>query len=96
MDQTDFLFKLISAAVGLGALITGAIMRDRALTKKISDGDANSHKRIDTLKDELNSNFARKDDMKDSVSRVERSVENLGKELRGQHNQILELLMKDR
>lgn len=77
-------------------LIGGIIVRDRQVTKRISDGNAKTHERIDSLKDDMNDNFARKDDVRESVRRVERGIENLGQEMRQNHKDLTALLIKDK
>ena len=42
----------------------------------------------------MNSEFARKDDVKESVRRVERGIEGLGKEMRENHKSLTELLIE--
>ena len=75
-------------------MIGGIIVRDRNVSKRISDGNQKLHDRVDELKDTMNSEFARKDDVKESVRRVERGIEGLGKEMRENHKSLTELLIE--
>ena len=78
------------------ALIGGIIVRDRQVSKRISDSSAKANDRIDTIKDDMNENFARKDDVRESVRRVERGIENLGQEMRQNHKDLTALIVKDK
>lgn len=86
----------LALAIGgfLLTLIGGIIVRDRQVSKKISDGNEKLHDRIDELKDTMNSEFARKDDVRESVRRVERSIETLGTEMRQNHKDLTQLLVE--
>ena len=86
----------LALAIGgfLLTLIGGIIVRDRQVSKKISDGNEKLHDRIDEVKDTMNSEFARKDDVKESVRRVERSIETLGTEMRQNHKDLTKLLVE--
>lgn len=86
----------LALAIGgfLLTLIGGIIVRDRQVSKKISDGNEKLHDRIDEVKDTMNSEFARKDDVRESVRRVERSIETLGTEMRQNHKDLTQLLVE--
>jgi hypothetical protein len=43
----------------------------------------------------MNENFARKDDVRESVKRVERSIESLGVEMRQNHKDLTALIIKN-
>jgi len=98
MDELSMIegFKIFLALGGfILTLIGGIIVRDRQISKRISDGNAATHKRIDELKDDVNESFARKDDVRDSVRRVERGIENLGNEMRQNHKDLTTLIVKE-
>ena len=86
----------LALAIGgfLLTLIGGIIVRDRQVSKRISDGNEKLHDRIDEVKDTMNSDFARKDDVRESVRRVERSIETLGTEMRQNHKDLTQLLVE--
>lgn len=86
----------LALAIGgfLLTLIGGIIVRDRQVSKKISDGNEKLHDRIDEVKDTMNSEFARKGDVRESVRRVERSIETLGTEMRQNHKDLTQLLVE--
>ena len=96
-DPTALDLKTLLSLVGtIAAIIGGIIVRDRQVSKRISDGNGKIHLRIDDLKDDVNEHFARKDAVKDSIDRVERSIENLGSELRANHKETISLIVKER
>ena len=78
------------------ALIGGIIVRDRQVSKRITDSSTKTHERIDAIKDDMNENFARKDDVRESIRRVERGIENLGQEMRQNHKDLTALIIKDK
>jgi uncharacterized membrane protein len=75
--------------------VGGVIARDRQVSAKISNDNSKTHSRIDDLKDDMNENFARKDDVRESVKRVERSIESLGVEMRQNHKDLTALIIKN-
>ena len=77
-------------------VVGGIIGRDRNISKRISDGNAKSHQRIDALKDDIHDKFARKDDVKDTVERIETSINGLGAEMRDNHKTLVKMLMKEK
>ena len=91
-SETIKLFVTIGGFVV--ALIGGIIMRDRNVSKRISEGNQKLHDRVDDLKDKMNSEFARKGDVNESIRRVERGIEGLGKEMRDNHKSLTELLIE--
>ena len=90
--------EAIKLALAIGGfiltLIGGIIVRDRNVSKRISDGNQKLHDRVDDLKDKMNSEFARKGDVNESIRRVERGIEGLGKEMRDNHKSLTELLIE--
>lgn len=98
MNEADATMGMVRLIMGFGsfclALIGGVVFRDRQVAKRISDGNAAVHKRVDDMKDDINENFARKDDMKESIRRVERSIEGLGQELRQNHKDLIAHIVK--
>ena len=95
LTMIDGFKVLISLGSFIVIMLGGIVVRDRNISKRISDGDAKSHSRIDALKDDVNENFARKDDVQNSVKRVERGIENLGNELRQNHRDLTTLIVKE-
>ena len=91
----DLIKLALSGGSFLLALVGGVVFRDRQLSKGISDCNTNTHVRIDDLKDDINANFARKDDMKESIRRVERSIDGLGAELRENHKALTVLIVNE-
>lgn len=96
MEDLSSAIAIGSFVIALMGLVGGIIVRDRNISKRISDGDSKSHSRIDALKDDINDNFARKDDVRESVRRVEKSIDSLGQELRENHKSLTALLMDKR
>lgn len=98
MNEADTM-GLVKLMMGAGsfclALVGGVVVRDRQVSKRISDSNSSTHRRIDDLKDNVNEHFARKDDMKDSIRRVERSIEGLGQELRQNHKDLITHIVKE-
>ncbi len=89
----------IKVAMSIGgfmlALVGGAIARDRVISSRLSDGLSKVHGKVDDLKDEINNSFARKDDVRESVRRVERGIEALGTEMRQNHKDLTALIVKE-
>lgn len=94
-DEIKTLAALISLIVGVIAILTAAVTRDRNISKRISDGNGKTHDRIDKLNDDIRDNFARKADVHNDHQRVERAVENLGVEMRKNHQTLMHLLVKN-
>lgn len=79
--EADTVIMLLGAAATVCGLVAGAVSRERALSGRISGGNAELHKRLDTLKDDMNADFARKDDMRDAVSLLRQDVKGLRDDL---------------
>ena len=86
---------LLTFCALLVTFVGGVIARDRQVSAKISNDNSKTHSRIDDLKDDMNENFARKDDVRESVKRVERSIESLGVEMRQNHKDLTALIIKN-
>lgn len=86
---------LLTFCALLVTFVGGVIARDRQVSAKISNDNSKTHSRIDHLKDDMNENFARKDDVRESVKRVERSIESLGVEMRQNHKDLTALIIKN-
>ena len=93
MDDVKIFATLGSLIVGLIALVGGIIARDRNISSRISDGNTKAHERIDELKDDMNNHFARKDDVRDAVQRLERSIEKYSEKNDSNHATIIQLLL---
>lgn len=86
--------KIAGFVFGIVAMVGGIIVRDRNISNRIIEGDSKIHVRLDDMKDDLNENFARKDDVKESIRRVERQIETINDNIDRKHESIINLLMK--
>ena len=80
---------VITLAVALVGVVSGAIARDRQLTRMITDGDHALHERIDVVKD----NFVRRVDLENHMTRIDTSIRDLTSEQRDTNKLISEVLV---
>ena len=90
MDGFKLLLGLGSFILTLFTVIFGAV---RHLSKRISDSDDALHSRVNALKDDMNENFARKKDVRDSFQRVETGITNLGNTMANNHTALTSLII---
>lgn len=71
---------IVGAAFALVGLIGGVIARDRQLSKMITEGDDKLHERVNRVRDE----FVRRDDLDNHIHRLDKSIDQLSKDIRDQ------------
>ncbi len=71
---------LTGTAIGLAAVISGVILRDRQVLEMIRQGDAALSERINETRDE----FVRKDDLDRHMRSVEKAMDEIKAEMREQ------------
>ena len=95
VDMIGPIRLLMSLCALIVALVGGIVARDRAVGKRITDVNDKTQDQLDAIRSDMNTNFARKDDVKESVRRVERSIDGLGAELRQNHKDLTSLIIKE-
>lgn len=86
--DTSTVLGVISAVIALVGMIGGLIIRDRQTMKAISDGDDKVHMRVD----EIVKDYVQKDDLKDYLMPLSKSIQDLQEEQRATARRIDQVL----
>jgi len=99
MDELQMMdsFKLLLGLASFILTLFGALFGwYRHLSKRISDSDDALHSRVNALKDDMNENFARKKDVRDSFQRVETGIRDLGSTMANNHTSLTTLILNQK
>lgn len=87
------------SAVGIAvsvliAALTALVARDRRIVNQIKNGDDLLHKRINEVRTDTSERFVRRDDLEGHLSRINKNVDDLRGEMRGDRLETIARLDK--